>query len=369
MEVPFVDLKVQYHNISKEIQARLLQTLESCRFILGPAVDQFEQEFADFCAVKYAVGLSSGTDALFLSLLSLGVGPGDEVITAANTYIATALAIDYTGARVVLVDMDQASYNLDVDKLKPALTKKTKVILPVHLYGQPADMAPLLKLAEKNNLKVVEDACQAHGAEYKGKRAGSFGQVNAFSFYPGKNLGAYGDAGMAVTNDAKIKNKLLMLRDYGQKQKYQHLIKGFNARLDTVQAEILRVKLKSLSQWNDARRRNAKLYNSLLKGVDGVSLPDQILGVKPVWHLYVIRTAKRDQLQKYLKQAGVDTGRHYPTPIHLQPAFSDLGYKPGEFPVTERAAGEILSLPMYPELKSEQIEYVAQKIKDFFNHE
>ncbi|MBL7131818.1 MAG: DegT/DnrJ/EryC1/StrS family aminotransferase [Candidatus Omnitrophica bacterium] len=366
MEVPFVDLQAQYRNLSKEIHFRLFKTIEDCHFILGENVEKFEQEFADYCGATYAVSTSSGTAALFLSLLSLEIGKGDEVVTSANTFIATLLAIHYTGARPVLVDVDEASYNLDIEKIKAAITKKTKAILPVHLYGQPVDLEPLLQLAKEHNLKIVEDACQAHGAEYKGKKVGGFGNISAFSFYPGKNLGAYGDGGIVVTDEAEIKEKLQCLRNYGQKEKYQHLVKGYNARLDTIQAEILRIKLKYLDKWNEARRKNAQIYNSLLKGIDGYILtPQEMPYARSVWHLYVIRIKERDRLQRHLKESGIATGIHYPVPVHLQPAFSDLGYKRGDFPITEKVAGEILSLPMYPELKEDQIEYIVQKIKEF----
>ncbi len=364
-EIPFVDLQAQYRDLCREIQIRLFKTIENCHFILGENVEKFEQEFADYCGAKYAVSTSSGTAALFLSLLSLGIGKGDEVITCANTFIATLLAIHYTGARPVLVDVDEATYNLDIQKTKAAITNKTKAILPVHLYGQPVDLEPLLQLAKEHNLKIVEDASQAHGAEYKGKKLGGFGNISAFSFYPGKNLGAYGDGGIVVTDEAEIKEKLLVLRNYGQKEKYRHLVKGYNARLDTIQAEILRIKLKYLDKWNEARRKNAQIYNSLLKGIDGYILtPQEMPYARGVWHLYVIRVKERDRLQRCLKESGISTGIHYPIPPHLQPAFSDLGYKKGDFPITEKVAGEILSLPMYPELKEDQIEYVAQKIKE-----
>ncbi|MFH1046616.1 MAG: DegT/DnrJ/EryC1/StrS family aminotransferase [Candidatus Omnitrophota bacterium] len=365
LQVPFVDLKTQYQNLRAELDPRILKTIESCQFILGESVASFEQEFADYCGAKYAVGTSSGTAGLFLALVSLGVGKGDEVIAPANTFIATVLAIAYTGAKPVLVDVDEATYNLDIQKLKSAISKKTKAILPVHLYGQPVDMDPLLELAKKHKLKVVEDACQAHGAEYKGRRVGGLGDVAAFSFYPGKNLGAYGDGGMVVTNEPRIKDSLLMLRDYGQKEKYQHLVKGYNARLDTVQAEILRVKLPHLDRWNEARRAHAQRYTALLKESKGYLITPQLRSwAVPVWHLYVVRVKNRVALMQHLKEQGVSTGIHYPIPIHLQPAFADLGYKPGDFPITEKTAAEILSLPMFPELSDTQIEYVVEKIKE-----
>ncbi|MCF7907843.1 MAG: DegT/DnrJ/EryC1/StrS family aminotransferase [Candidatus Omnitrophica bacterium] len=366
MNVPFVDLQIQYRKLSKEINQRLIETVESGSFILGESVQKFEQEFANYCGAKHAVGIASGTAALFLSLKSLGVGRGDEVITPANTFIATALAIYYTGAKIILVDIDEETYNLDIKKTEAVINSKTKAILPVHLYGQPIDLEPLLALAKKHNLIVVEDACQAHGAEYKGKKVGGFGNAAAFSFYPGKNLGAFGDAGIVVTNDEKVKDELIMLRNYGQKQKYHHLVKGYNSRLDTIQAEILRVKLGYLDQCNEERRKSAQVYKTLLQSIsDRILIPKEMSSVKHVWHLYVIRAEKRDDLQEYLKKAGISTGIHYPIPIHLQPAFSDLDYKKGDLPVTEKTADQILSLPMYPGLKEEQIEYVVKKISDF----
>lgn len=366
IEVPFVDLKIQYRTLKKELDRKILKALGDCHFILGPGVSKFEKEFAQFCNARFAVSTSSGTSAIFLALKALGIGKGDEVLTQANTFIATVLAIYYTGAKPVLVDIERDSYNIDVKKLEAAITKKTKAIVPVHLYGQPGNLGDLLRCAKKHKLKVVEDACQAHGAEYKGKRVGTFGDAAAFSFYPGKNLGAFGDGGIIVTNNSRLKDMLLIYRDYGQKKKYQHLVKGYNARLDTLQAEILRVKLKHLVRWNELRRKHAQSYTKLFKKLNGALIvPQEMPWAKHVWHLYVIRTARRNALLQHLKDNRIFAGIHYPIPIHLQPAFFDLGYKRGSFPVTEKIAGEIVSLPMFPELSKKQIKYVVDKIKDF----
>lgn len=366
MKVPFVDLKSQYQSLAKEIDPALKSIMEKANFILGEEVGLLEEEFAGFCQVEFAVGVDSGTKALELALRACDIGVGDEVITVPNTFIATVLAISACAAKPVFVDVEPETCNINAGKIEQAITRHTKAIVPVHLYGQPVQMDEIINIAKKHKLMVIEDACQAHGAEYKGKRVGGFGDLACFSFYPGKNLGAYGDGGMVVTNNEQLKEKLLMLRDYGQKQKYQHLIKGYNARLDTIQAEILRVKLKYLEQWNEARRKNAKMYNLLLKDVnDHIVTPSEVSWAKHVWHLYVIRTAKRDALQDYLSQSGISTGIHYPIPVHLQPAFCDLGYKKGDFAITEKMANQILSLPMYPELTEDQINYVVEKIKEF----
>ncbi len=308
--------------------------------------------------------MDSGTSALELALRAFDIGPGDEVITAANTFIATALAVSYVGAKPVLVDADPQTHTLDVACVRDAITPRTRAIIPVHLYGHPADMDPLLALARENSLIVIEDACQAHGARYKGQRVGSLGHAAAFSFYPAKNLGAYGDAGAVVTNDPKIDEKLRMLRNYGSREKYVHDMQGFNRRLDTLQAAVLRVKLKYLDQWNEARRAHAARYAELLAD-SGVAAPQAADYAEPIWHLYVIRSQARDALRKHLTQRGIATGIHYPIPIHEQAAYADLGYKRGTFPVTERASDEILSLPMYAELTDAQIGQVAQAIKEF----
>lgn len=364
MSVPFIDLTAQRLPIAAEINAAIARVLDSNAYILGEDVRLFEEEFAVYCETKYAVSVDSGTSALELALRAYGIGPGDEVITVANTFIATTFAITYTGAQVVLVDVDPYTYTMDVNALQQAITARTKAIIPVHLYGQPANMDPILDIARKHNLIVIEDACQAHGARYKGKRAGSMGHAAAFSFYPAKNLGAVGDGGMIVTNDETTAHKLRMLRNYGQSAKYHHDSMGYNHRLDTLQAAVLRVKLPYLDQWNDARRKHAEHYTQLLGG-NGVLLPVTAHYAEPVWHLYVIHVDARDELQKMLASKGISTVMHYPIPIHLQPAYQHLGYTRGSFPVTERSVDRLLSLPMYAELTSEQIEYVAAAIKEF----
>ena len=362
--VPFVDLGVQYRAISAEIDDAISKVIQDADFILGREVRLFEEEFAEFCDSSYAVGVDSGTSALELALRAFDIGPGDEVITAANSFIASALGISHAGAKPVLVDVDPFTYTLDVKALERAITRRTKAIIPVHLYGHPAHMGPIRQLADRHGLVVIEDACQAHGASYKGKRVGSLGHSAAFSFYPGKNLGAYGDGGMVVTKDRKIADRLEMLRNYGQKEKYKHLFRGYNRRLDTMQAAILRVKLKYLEKWNAARRWNAKLYQKHLEG-SGVVVPGEAGGAESVWHLYVIRTERRDALKEHLVSKGINASIHYPIPIHLQPAYQDLGYKRGDFPVTEAYADRILSLPMYPELSDRQVEFISQTVCEF----
>lgn len=361
MNIPFVDLKEQYQALSREINQVVAEVMGNSDFILGKEVDLFEQEFATFCGARYGVGVGSGTDALHLALLATGIRPGDEVITAANTFIATALAISYAGATPVLVDIDADTYNINTAKIQSAITEKTRAIVPVHLYGQPADMDSILEIARKNNLIVIEDACQAHGAEYKGKRVGGIGDAGCFSFFPSKNLGAYGDGGMVITNNEEIAGKVRMLRNYGSVKKYYHELKGFNSRLDTIQAAILRVKLKMLGQWIELRRRHAFKYNELLEDTIVIT-PREADHVRHVYHLYVVRIAERDKLLADLRSEGISTVIHYPVPIHLQDAYENLGYKKGSFPITEQYADEILSLPMYPELKEEHIKTVAEAI-------
>lgn len=364
MQVPFIDLKAQFACIKQEIDQAIGQVLSRNDFILGRDLTLFEEEYAAFCQAKYAIGVDSGTSALELALRALGIGPGDEVITAANTFIATALAISYTGATPVLVDCDPQTYTLDVSKLDQAVTRRTKAVIPVHLYGQPADMDTILEFARRHGLTVLEDACQAHGARYKGKRVGALGDAAAFSFYPGKNLGAYGDGGIITTNNPEISDAVRMLRDYGQRGKYHHIIKGYNRRLDTLQAAVLRVKLKYLDSWNQARRAHAKRYTLLLAG-SGVITPTEADYADSVYHLYVVRAKERDELQAYLKERGISTGIHYPIPIHLQPAYAELPYRKGSFLVTEKYAAEGLSLPMYAELTPDLIAYVASSIAEF----
>jgi len=363
-DVPFVDLAAQYAGISADVHDAINRVLQSGDFILGRDVRTFEEEFAAYCGIERAVAVDSGTSALELALRACGVAAGDEVITAANTFIATALAISNVGATPVLVDVDPATYCIDVAAIARALTSRTTAIIPVHLFGHPADMDGILALARHRGLRVIEDACQAHGARYKGARVGSFGDAAAFSFYPGKNLGAYGDGGIVVTNDRQVAESVTMLRNYGQKEKYHHVSRGFNRRLDTIQAAVLRVKLQHLDTWNAARRAHASAYQRLLSHAD-VQTPAAADGVEAVWHLFVIQATRRDVLRDYLADLGIVTGIHYPIPIHLQPAYADLGYQRGDFPVTEQAAGEILSLPMYPELTEEAIARVAAAIGTF----
>src|SRR5438477_9418219 len=365
-QVQFVDLAAQYRTIEREINEATSRVIQQTDFILGREVSLFEEGFAAFCEAKYTVGVDSGTSALELALRAFDIGPGDEVITAANSFIASALAISHVGATPILVDVDPSTHTVDVSAIESAITPRTKAVLPVHLYGHPAHMDPIRQLANKHGLVIIEDACQAHGARYKGRRAGSLGHAAAFSFYPGKNLGAYGDGGRVLTNDADIRNRLEMLRNYGQEEKYHHLTQGFNRRLDTLQAAVLRVKLKYLEKWNAARRWQAELYHRLLAGTELV-LPSEAVGAQSVWHLYVIRTEHRDRLKEYLASRGIAAGIHYPVPIHLQPAYKNLGYKRGSFPVTEQYAQRILSLPMYAELTPELIEYVSKSILTFLS--
>jgi dTDP-4-amino-4,6-dideoxygalactose transaminase len=364
--IPFVDLKAQYNSIADEINGAIANVLQRGDFILGQDVRLFEEEFAAWCGVKHAVGVDSGLSALELALRAHDIGPGDEVITAANTFIATALGISATGARPVLVDHDPKTYTIDPNRVEDAITERTRAIMPVHLYGQPADMDPIMDIAERHNLIVIEDAAQAHGSRYKGRRAGSLGHAAGFSFYPGKNLGAYGDGGIVVTNDPKVADSLQMLRNYGQRVKYHHETVGYNHRLDTIQAAILRVKLKYMDQWNAARRDHADQYTELLN-VNSVVTPTAADYAEPIWHLYVIRVAYRDELLKYLADHNIYAGMHYPVPIHLQKAYADLGYKPGDFPISEKYAEQILSLPMYPELTPDMIEYVTALVKEFLS--
>jgi dTDP-4-amino-4,6-dideoxygalactose transaminase len=363
-QVPFVDLAAQYRAIEGEISEAVSKVLREGDFILGREVSLFEEEFAAFCEAKWAVGVDSGTSALELALRAYEIGPGDEVITAANTFIASALAISHAGATPVLVDVDADTYTIDVAAIEKAITPRTKAIIPIHLYGHPADMDPILQLAQRHGLVVIEDACQAHGARYKGKRTGSLGHAAAFSFYPGKNLGAYGDGGAVVTSDAAVAKRLGMLRNYGQKEKYQHMFRGFNRRLDTLQAAVLRTKLKRLDEWNEARRQHAKSYSRLL-AQSGFVVPRASAVCESVWHLYVIRIDQRDALKEHLATRGISAGIHYPIPIHLQPAYRDLGHQPGDFPVTEEYSRQILSLPMYAELTPDILRRVAETASEF----
>lgn len=363
-DIPFVDLTAQYAGIAEEVDEAIGRILRTTDFILGPDVRALEEEFAAYCNVEHAVAVDSGTSALELALRACGIQAGDEVITAANTFIATALAVSNVGATPVLVDVDPTTYCIDVSAIERALTPRTRAIIPVHLFGHPADMDPILDIARRHNLRVIEDACQAHGARYRGRRVGSFGDAAAFSFYPGKNLGAYGDGGIVVTTNRQTADLIGLLRNYGQKQKYHHLMQGFNRRLDSIQAAILRVKLRYLDKWNDARCERARAYQRRLAD-SGVEIPASATWAEPVWHLFVVRTTRRDELRDYLSGLGIVTGIHYPIPVHLQPAYQHLGYTRGRFPVTERAADEILSLPMYAELPISSVEYVAEMIRAF----
>jgi dTDP-4-amino-4,6-dideoxygalactose transaminase len=366
MNIPFLDLKAQYAAIKDEIHAAVGEVMENTAFAGGPFVAGFEQEFARFCNCKHALGVGNGTDALWLSLLALGIGPGDEVITVPDTFIATAEAITYCGAKPVFVDVEEKTYNMNPSLLEAAVTPRTKAVIPVHLFGQTADMDPILAIARAHGLHVVEDACQAHGAEYKGRKAGSMGDTGCFSFYPGKNLGAYGEAGAVVTNDDAIAEKIRMFRDHGQAKKYYHNVIGWNARMDGIQGAVLSVKLKYLAGWNEARREHAREYNRLLSPVAGVSEPREADYARHVFHIYAIRVQKRDKLMAYLSEKGISCGIHYPVPIHLQKAYQDLGLARGSFPVAEKCAAEFLSLPMFPELTSEQIHRVADEITGFY---
>lgn len=364
MEIKYLDLQKQYQTIKDEIDSAIQQVLDSSAYALGPSVQSFEKSFATYCQNTYCAGVNNGTNALLLALRAMDVGPGDEVITAANTFIATISAIVQTGARPVLVDVDPDSRNIDPILLKMALSSKTKVIIPVHLFGRTADMEPILKIAKESNIKVLEDSAQSHGAEYFGKRAGSMGDMAAFSFYPGKNLGAYGEGGAVVTADEKLDHKIRMLRDHGSEKKYYHDIIGYNARMEGIQGAVLGVKLRHLDAWNKERNRVASLYSKCLTKVKTPVATD---GYSQVYHLYVIETDQRDKLQQYLKdEHGIVTLIHYPIPNHLQQALDYLGYKKGDFPVTEELADNMLSLPIYPEMTDEQVEFVADKIEKFF---
>jgi dTDP-4-amino-4,6-dideoxygalactose transaminase len=364
--IPFVDLKAQYRSVKDEILPAIARVLESGQFVLGEEVAAFEREFAAYCGTTHAVGVNTGTSALHLALLAAGVGPGDEVITVGHTFVATVAAVVYTGARPVLVDIDPISYTMDPAQLEKVITPRTKAIVPVHLYGQTADMDPILDIARRHNLVVIEDACQAHGAEYKGRRAGNLGDMGCFSFYPGKNLGAYGEGGAVTTNNPDYARTLRMYRDWGAEKRYHHVLKGYNYRLEGIQGAILRIKLRRLEEWTEARCRCADAYDGLLAWT-GLGIPAALPDRRHVYHLYVIRSQRRDALQRHLQENQVQTGIHYPIPVHLQPAHADLGYRPGDLPHTERAANEILSLPMFPELTTDQQEIVSNLVKDFEN--
>jgi dTDP-4-amino-4,6-dideoxygalactose transaminase len=407
MQVPFLDLKAQYKQIEAEVLPMIKEAMENGAFIGGPNVTGFEKEFAEFCRTKFCVGVNSGTDALRFALMAAGVGPGDEVITVPNTFIATTEAISQVGAVPVFVDVAERTCNMDPAKLQefleqnysaadltsqpvnsinqsthqpanystqstnqlinPSTKRPVRALIPVHLYGQPADMDPIMEIAQTYHLAVIEDACQAHGAGYRGKAAGAIGAAGCFSFYPGKNLGAYGEGGAVVTDDPEVAQKIRVIRDHGQQEKYIHAIEGYNGRLDAIQAGVLRIKLKRLKQWNQARQTNAALYDELLGEIPGVRFAEVADFAESVYHLYVIMLDDRDGLQQFLAEKGIATGLHYPLPLHRQKAYEHLGYQAGAFPVAEKAAARLLSLPMYPELTRIQIEYVADCIKKFKN--
>ena len=366
MRIAFVDLHAQHQPLRAELDRAIGEVVASGQFILGPQVAAFEQRFAAYCGVRHAIGVGNGMDALRLALMALDVRGGDEVILPANTYVATALAVSAVGAVPVLVDCDPRTYNLDPRGLERAVTPRTRVIMPVHLTGQAADMDAVMAVAERRGLHVIEDAAQAHGAAWRGRRCGSIGAVGCFSFYPSKNLGAFGDAGMAVTNDDALARRLAQLRNYGQSQKYDHVAAGLNSRLDSLQAAVLAVKLPHLDRWNEARASRAARYRAALRGVGDLRLQEIAPGATSVYHLFVVETEHRDRLRRHLADAGIDTGVHYPVPIHLQPAYA-AGYRMGQFPHTEALARRSLSLPMFPELRDDQVDAVAAAIRRFFD--
>ena len=363
MKVPFLDLKSQHETLQDDVQQAVAAVLQTCAFAGGPFVSNFESDFATYCGCTDVVGVGSGTEALWISLMASGVGPGDEVITVPNTFIATAEAITFAGARPVFVDIDEETYTMDPNLLAQAITPRTRAVIPVHIYGQMCDMDPIMEIARHKNLFVIEDACQAHGAEYKGKRAGSIGDAGCFSFYPGKNLGACGEAGAIVTNNGKLAERARVFRDHGQKLKYYHSIVGWNARMDGFQAAILQRKLTYLPNWTDARRRHAALYRRLLANIDDVIVPVEAEYGRHVYHVFAVRIDRRDHVLSQLQKNHVQCGIHYPVPIHLQDAYADHGYRVGSFPITEAVAKQLISLPMYPELTVAQIEFVCDEIR------
>jgi len=360
MTVPFLDLRAQYLSIKDEIDRAIQSVVEACAFAGGPFVENFEKEFATYCGSRHCVGVGSGTEALRLILESLGVGEGDEVITVPNTFIATVEAVSLCGAKPVLVDVDDRFYTMDPERLRSAISGFTRAIIPVHLYGQPADLNPILDIAKEHGVAVVEDACQAHGALYRNRRAGSVGVAAAFSFYPGKNLGAYGEAGAVTTDDGALAERVRMLREHGQSRKYYHDLVGTNGRMDGIQGAVLTVKLRHLDAWNDARIRHAAMYDELLRRVEGVVPVARAPYGRHVYHIYGVHVTDRDRVQAALREEGIGSGIHYPVPIHLQRAYSSMRLGPGSFPVSERSAEQMLSLPMYPELSDEQIDHVSE---------
>ena len=376
--IPFVDLQAQYRAIKREVDEAIGRVVESASFILGREVEAFEAAFAEYLGAEFCVGVSSGTAAIQLAVTACGVRAGDEVIVPANTFFATAEAVSTAGATPVFVDADPVSCTIAPEQIEAAITKRTRAIIPVHLYGQAADLDPVFEIAARHGLSVIEDAAQAHGSLYKGRRVGALGRANCFSFYPGKNLGAYGEGGAVVTNDPEVARLVRLLRDHVSEQKYRHDIVGYNFRLEGMQGAVLGVKLKHLDGWNDLRRAHAARYHKLLSGVSGggggdedgggegaLTLPRELPYARHVYHLYVVRSEARDALQKHLSAAGIQTGIHYPVPVHLQPAYASLGHRAGDFPEAERQAASVLSLPMFPELTGEQIERVAEAVRSF----
>jgi dTDP-4-amino-4,6-dideoxygalactose transaminase len=360
-KIPYLNLQSQYNTIRGEVLAALEAVCESSRFAQGPTTDEFEEAFADYCGVEHCVSVNSGTSALHLAMRCLGIGPGDEVITVPMTFVATTWAISYTGALPVFVDIDKERRTMDPARLEAAITPRTKAILPVHLFGQPADMEPILHIAGRHNIPVIEDAAQAHGAFYKRRRVGGLGVMGCFSFYPGKNLGAYGEGGALVTNDAQFATRARALRDHGQSRRYYHDEIGYNYRMDSFQAAVLNIKLEKLEEWNTARALHARSYSELLKDAP-ITLPMTFEDSMSVWHCYVIESHERDALRSNLSELGVETGIHYPVPVHLQRAYDFLGHRPGDFPVSEEFSRRCLSLPIYPELTGAQIRAVAKSL-------
>lgn len=362
--IPLVDLRKQYESIKDEVDSAIADVVQSTQFILGAHVAKFEKDFANYCQAKFALGVNSGTSALHLAMLAAGIGPGDEVITVSYTFVATAAAVCYVGARPVFVDIDPSTCNIDVNQIEKAITSRTKAIMPVHLYGNCADMDSILELARRHNLIVIEDAAQAQGAEYKGRRAGSMGEIACFSFYPGKNLGAYGEAGAIVTNNEEHVELLKQLRDQGQSEKYFHTVVGYNYRMEALQGAVLGVKLKHLDDWNAARRQHAAVYRRELADT-GLRMLDEHPDYNTVHHIFPLFTPQRDELREHLHAAGVSTGLHYPIPVHLQPGYRHLGYQEGDLPETERACKEVLSLPMYPELEPDKVLQISEAVREF----
>ncbi len=366
ISVPFLDLKAQYDELRDELDQAYRRVMDSGWYILSDEVRAFEQEFAEYLGVKHCVGVGNGLEALQLIFMAYSIGAGDEVIVPANTYIASWLSVSYVGATPIPVEPDPSTHNLDPGRIAQAVTERTKAIMPVHLYGQPTEMTEIWKLAEQHDLRIVEDSAQAHGVKYMGKLAGNLGSAAAFSFYPTKNLGAFGDAGAVTTDDAQLADRIRVLRNYGSRKKYFNEVKGHNSRLDPLQAAFLRVKLKRLDEWNQRRSRIAEFYLEGLSGIPGVVLPTIALNAAHVWHLFVISAADRDQLQAHLEQRGVGTLVHYPIPPHLSEAYADLKYKRGDFPISERIADSVLSLPMGPHLHLDEAGYVVECIKEFY---